>query len=573
MAIEAEQKKFTGASDEARATCADRCFTIQDRLDGLADYAILDTPDEQGFDDLAKLAADIFEAPIAAITLFDADRLWLKAKVGVDVKEAPLEESICIHGLRGSDLLVVPNALEDPRFGHLPGVRADDGVRFYAGARLTNLAGVPLGMICVADTVPRPGISSAQTRILRTLAAQVVTQLELRRECRQRARLIAQAEQARQEAVAAAAAKTSFLANMSHEIRTPLNSIIGFTDLLLEDQELGARQRRQVQLVHNSGTALLTVINDILDFSKSEAGKLDLNVEAFSITSMVDNTMSIVRNVAEAKGLALAASISPEVTGFHSGDQQRLRQILLNLVGNAIKFTHEGGVRTGVELEKQDGQTDLLRVMVSDTGCGVPRDRQHRLFQNFSQADSSISRQFGGSGLGLAISKRLIELMGGNIGYASNPDGGSTFWFTVPLPRATSPEAACEDRDWKHQNAGARILLVEDVPVNQELGCAILTRQGHQVDVADNGKQAVAAVQSKTYDLVLMDIHMPVMDGIAATKAIRQLACRASRVLPGQVQSFRDAGMNGHVAKPINRQELAEVMSQLLADEQERMRA
>jgi CheY-like chemotaxis protein len=224
---------------------------------------------------------------------------------------------------------------------------------------------------------------------------------------------------------------------------------------------------------------------------------------------------------------------------------------------------------------------DLIRFSVADTGAGVPEDLQHRLFRDFSQADSSISRQFGGSGLGLAICKRLVQLMGGNIGHASKPDQGSTFWFTVPLPRALSPRAASERQVREPEVAGAKILLVEDIPVNQELGRAILMRQGHNVDVAENGKQALAAVQAEAYDLVLMDIQMPVMDGITATKAIRQLTSAVStvpiiamtaNVLPEQVRSFREAGMNGHVAKPIDQRELTRVMRQMLVGKEQQGR-
>jgi CheY-like chemotaxis protein len=248
---------------------------------------------------------------------------------------------------------------------------------------------------------------------------------------------------------------------------------------------------------------------------------------------------------------------------------------LLNLVSNAIKFTTRGGISIQVDLQERNEAVDVLRFSITDSGIGVPNELQHRLFKDFSQAESSISRSYGGTGLGLAICKRLVQQMGGEIGCLSEPEQGSTFWFNVPLARSSSAARAFE----KDCEAGpipkARILLVEDVAVNQELGCAILNRQGHTVDVAENGKQALAAVQAKTYDLVLMDIQMPVMDGVTATKAIRQMGgefgklpivAMTANVLPEQVRSFRAAGMNGHVGKPIDQKELGRVIAEVLRE-------
>ena len=375
----------------------------------------------------------------------------------------------------------------------------------------------------------------------------------------------AAADAARREAERASAAKSEFLAAMSHEIRTPLNGVLGYADLLLEQPELGPTARQYGERIQSAGSALLTVVNDILDFSKVEAGEVRLHPEAFPLAGLIDNTISIVRSSAECKGVALTISLDEAVPAYLLGDQSRLRQVLLNLLNNAIKFTARGSVSLGVGIVTRDTETVRLRFTVQDTGIGIPTTKHHLLFERFSQVDGSIQREFGGTGLGLAISKRLVSLMGGEIGVESETGRGSTFWFEVPLttadpqaqPRQVLPEAS--------ERRGCRLLLVEDVPLNQELACAILKQGGHEVDVVASGPEAIQAVQGKAYDLVLMDVQMPGMDGLTATRHIRALEhpsasvpiiALTANVLPQQVAAFRKAGMNDHVGKPFKREAL-----------------
>jgi len=386
--------------------------------------------------------------------------------------------------------------------------------------------------------------------------------------------LSAKVEIARKEAEAATAAKATFVANMSHEIRTPLNSILGFSDLLLDDVSLSFLQRRYLELVKNAGGALLTVVNDILDFSKLDAGKLALTREAFSVDHLILSTVAIVEGTAEAKGLDLQVRIDPELSLTNLGDSARIRQILLNLLSNAVKFTTRGSVSLDVsKIPAVLPDNEHLRFAVSDTGPGVPAEGQERLFEQFAQADPSISREHGGTGLGLSICKSLVELMGGRIGFDCNKGAGCTFWFEIELGIGTSSAQSPELPSYPANRGAVRILLVEDLPMNQELACVILRRAGHFVDVAGDGMEAIAAVETNAYDVILMDVQMPRMDGVTATRFIRQIdgparhtpiIAMTANALPEQVRAFRQAGMDDYIAKPFKQQDLHEAIRRVV---------
>ncbi|HEX8416287.1 MAG TPA: ATP-binding protein, partial [Methylobacterium sp.] len=385
-----------------------------------------------------------------------------------------------------------------------------------------------------------------------------------------------EAERTREEAVAASRAKSDFLASMSHEIRTPLNAIIGFTGLILDRRDLPPDLTRQVGLIQSSGNALLTVVNDVLDFSKIEAGAIVLEPRPFSPRALVDNTLSIVRGQADAKSLDLVFEPDPALSPWLVGDEDRLRQILLNLVNNAIKFTRDGSVTIRLQSLGASPAGQRIAFSVTDTGIGIPADKLGRLFQRFSQVDGSIRREFGGTGLGLAISQRLVEMMGGTIGVVSEPWKGSCFAFTLSLVPVSQHdrEPMAETLPEAMVSRSARILLAEDLEVNQEIACAILEAAGHRVDAVGDGAAALKAVEEGAYDVVLMDIQMPIMDGLTAAARIRGLPGPAARipiialtanVLADQIVALRRAGMDEHVGKPFRRADLLRAIDRCLA--------
>ncbi|MBP7334422.1 ATP-binding protein [Niveispirillum sp.] len=371
---------------------------------------------------------------------------------------------------------------------------------------------------------------------------------------------------ARREAEAAARAKTEFLATVSHELRTPLNAVIGFADLLLAADLPESERRRYIRLQAEAGRTLLAVINDVLDFAKVDAGHLLLEEMPTDTVGMLQTCAELVRPMTQEKGLTLRVEIAPDLPPWLMLDPTRVRQVVLNLLNNAVKFTQAGSVTlTAGTVTGTDGKEPFLRIAVEDTGIGIAPDRQAQLFEPFHQADASTARRYGGTGLGLAICKRLVTLMGGSVALTSDAGRGSRFWIDIPLRPADPPaHAPALPLAVPGEEGGVarplHVLVAEDIHVNQLLVRAILERAGHKVDIAVDGAAAVEAVQRQAYDLVLMDIQMPGMDGLEATRVIRAMPSVAGRIpilaltanaLPSEVERCRQAGMDDHIAKPI----------------------
>jgi len=667
------------------------------RLAAVRSVALLDTPPEDDFDRLTRLATQVIGAPVAFLSLVDEQRDFYKSHCGFGEPLASTRQlqgrTFCHYALLAGGPLVLDDVTAYAGFADVPTVRSL-GIRAYAGVPLSTVDGHCIGSFCAVDFSPRHW-SELDIQVLSELAHTAMREIALR--------------QALLQAEAANQAKSAFLSNMSHEIRTPMNAIIGLTRLMARDST-DASQRERLGKVDTAAQHLLQVINDILDLSKIEAGKMSLEEADFSLDGLLMSCIELVSEHAQDKGLELVVD-TDHLPQRLRGDATRLRQALINLLANAVKFTHHGWVGVRGELLREDHDRLEVRFEVRDTGEGIATDAQAHLFSAFEQADDSIARRHGGTGLGLALTRHLVHLMGGEVGVDSTPGEGSRFWFTAWLGRAPEkadatdttdatttsvpqglrvlvvddlPEALASQSDqlslmglavstapggpealglvqaslreacpfdmllidWRmspmdgidtlialrtlmpgglppsilvssfdgpamwqqarnvgfddvlikpvtasalhdklmlalrqrprpavapasgpsaaeaslrQRHAGRRVLLAEDNPINQEVARELLQSAGLTVDVADDGERAVSLAAHQHYDAVLMDMQMPIMDGLTATRLIRQRMSQSLPIIAMTANAFGedreaclDAGMNDHIAKPVD---------------------
>jgi signal transduction histidine kinase/AmiR/NasT family two-component response regulator len=383
-----------------------------------------------------------------------------------------------------------------------------------------------------------------------------------------------------QAAAAANRAKSAFLANMSHEIRTPMNGVVGMAQLLTS--EIGdAELRDRAKTIETSAESLLVLLDEMLDFSKIEAGKLELEDVSFAPRRLVSDTIALLEGKAKDKGLELSLAVDPDVPETLRGDPGRLRQVFTNLIGNAVKFTEAGEVTVTLALASETASSVLLHASVRDTGIGIAEETRHRLFDPFTQADVSTTRQFGGTGLGLTISKQLIEMMGGEINVESELGAGSTFWFTASFHRGAESEErsvpAIGNTASANDLTGRRVLLAEDNIVNQKVAVAMLGRMGLRVDVVGDGIEALEALAERAYDAVLMDCQMPRLDGYQAVRRLRRgdgqaldpsvpVIALTAHALTGDREKSLEAGMDDHLAKPLKMEDLQRALRRAMVN-------
>ncbi len=532
------------------------------RLAMLRALGLLDTPSERAFDAIVALARATLHTPIALVSLVDERRQWFKAKLGLEVSETPRSFAFCATAVAQAGVLWVADARCDARFEQNPLVVGPPDIRFYAGAPIT-VRGQRIGTVCAISDEPR-AYDAGQAQTLVMLAGLAAD------ECDRRL-IVLEIESARREAADASHAKSQFLANVSHELRTPLNGVIGVASVL-GATALDASQREMLDIIVSSGETLQVLLDDILDISKIEAGRVELELRAFRLSEILQQSVSLFGARAAEKGLSL--SLDCDTQAKYLGDGPRIRQIVSNLVSNAIKFTDRGTVSVRVR-HKAGAEGDRLRIEVEDTGPGFTVAAQGRLFERFEQGDGSTTRRHGGTGLGLPIARALAELMGGTLVAASAPGHGATFTFSLDLQHAKPgvPDEVREPRFEPPALPALRVLVADDNATNRRVVELILASAGVTVTCVGSGTEAVAAFQEGGWDFVFMDVQMPGMDGLEAIRRIRALErLHAARPTPiytlsahamtEHVKRALAAGADSHLTKPVTSRQLLTALAE-----------
>jgi len=535
------------------------------RLAALKRYNILDTLPDHAFDDATKLVSYICGVPIAHISFIDENRQWFKSEIGIGVSEVPRDISFCRYTIMESKMVEINDTHLNDKFKNDPNVTGGFNVRFYAGVPLTTPDGYNIGTLCAIDHVTKE-LNENQRNALSIVAKHVIAQLELGTKN-------AQLDAQKKIAEKAVLARDSFVANMSHEIRTPLNAIIGFTDLLAQT-ELDEVQRDYIESVQIAGENLLLIVNDILDLSKIESGNLAIDSEPFNLKKTLKHAYDLLK-VKTQKEVEFNLFLDAEMPDIVVGDQGRLNQILVNLIGNSLKFTNEGEVTVSVKKIEETEGNYKMKFSVKDTGIGIHKDKLTTIFERFTQAEESTTRTYGGTGLGLNIVKQLIELQNGEISVKSEPNRGSEFIFLLTYKKAENKETAPKPMS-KNDLGHLKILLCEDNILNQKLAKSVINNFGFDLDIAHNGEEGIELLSQNEYDLVLMDLQMPVKDGYQTTDYIRNemnssipIIAMTAHSLVGEQERCYKVGMNAYVPKPFKQSVLLKAIKTVMNPDNE----
>ncbi len=672
------------------------------RIKALLEYAVIDTPPDEYYDTLNNLVSTICNTTISLITFIDDERQWYKSKIGMDLDEVPVEDSICQYSLHENDIMEISDTLQDQRLVNNPHVQVENGIRFYVSIPLRSEKGYVIGSVCAADFKPQH-LNELQKQSLRDVAKMVMIHLEAKKRnqdmgseltdvlnekikiSEKRIRIQEQVYNNLLEAIGQSNAviefskegtilnlnqqyadmmgytveeligkkhamlltetdndflweklvagepyagkfkrknkkgetiwiqasyspvidlngeidritnisvditkdvlaiksleelnnqKDNFIANVSHELRSPIHAILGFTDLLLESEE-DEKKRKQLQSVKTSGDSLLYLVNGILDLSKIEAGLFQFDQCDFRLREVVENVFAILEGKAREKNLSFKYEIAAQVPDFIKGDPNRLTQILINLLDNALKFTEKGEVKLIISGERTSSGQAALTFVVQDTGIGISPDKLESVFGRFTQAESDTTRKYGGTGLGLNICKLLVEKQGGTIGVKSIPNEKTEFFFTIHFEAPEGKEQLSEENaEYDYSSLKGNVLMCEDSRLNLFFAQQLFDMTNLELDTAKNGKEGIEMFKQKSYDVVLMDIQMPEMDGYQATEYIRKelgsktpiIAITAHSITKEKEKCF-EVGMNDYLSKPFKKNELFEKISHWIKTE------
>jgi signal transduction histidine kinase len=524
------------------------------RLKALYDYDILDTEAEKTFDDLTHLAAQICNTPITLISLIDPDRQWFKSRVGLDAEETSRDIAFCAHAIHQREIFEVEDTLQDQRFFNNPLVTSAPNIRFYAGTILVSPDGHAIGTLCVIDDKPNK-LTQEQRQALEVLGRSVISQMELRKN-------IKQLKQANQH-------KTEFLSNMSHELRTPLNAIIGFSRLMLDDishHKVSAKFTEYLGHLDYSGRRLLSVVNSVIDLNKIEAGMMQVQIEPVCLRQFIRGLEGMLAMTAIEKDVAFSMHVMDNLPTYLVIDQAKISQIITNLVHNAIKFTNSGKwVKVELSLNNEN-----LVITVADKGVGISSVDQKKLFGKFQQVGQAKSSE--GSGLGLSITQGLVNLLGGKIKVLSTLGSGSIFKVILPQQSDAeilqrSPITAPIKNNFNHKR---KILLVEDNKINQAVMLATFESLGISITIAETGENALEIVNSRHFDLIFMDIHLPGIDGRQASEQIKQVQPHIP-IVALSADTFNqhqfaedDKIWDEYLSKPLEKEKLVQVLNRYI---------